>query len=204
MSIGFQEILATAINDGTALSNSTTRTSLLAGVTGARYSLAGNRLRVGDMVDLFASGRISTVVTTPGNLTLDLGISATLLFTTNAMPLNVVAKTNVSWTLQAFGTVRAIGTAANILWQGRFLSEAGINVAVPSTGPGPGGQNVPYNAAPAVGSNFDSTVSNLLDFFATFSVANDLAKYFAIIPALFAATLPWLKPRRGQETSRWQ
>jgi K+-transporting ATPase ATPase B chain len=27
----------------------------------------------------------------------------------------------------------------------------------------------------------------------TFSVANDLAKYFAIIPALFAATLPWLK-----------
>jgi len=28
----------------------------------------------------------------------------------------------------------------------------------------------------------------------TFSIANDLAKYFAIIPALFAATLPWLKP----------
>jgi K+-transporting ATPase ATPase B chain len=27
----------------------------------------------------------------------------------------------------------------------------------------------------------------------TFSIANDLAKYFAIIPALFAATLPWLK-----------
>ncbi len=27
----------------------------------------------------------------------------------------------------------------------------------------------------------------------TFSVANDLAKYFAIIPALFAGTLPWLK-----------
>jgi K+-transporting ATPase ATPase B chain len=27
----------------------------------------------------------------------------------------------------------------------------------------------------------------------TFSVANDLAKYFAIIPALFVSTLPWLK-----------
>jgi potassium-transporting ATPase ATP-binding subunit len=27
----------------------------------------------------------------------------------------------------------------------------------------------------------------------TFSIANDLAKYFAIIPAMFAATLPWLK-----------
>jgi K+-transporting ATPase ATPase B chain len=27
----------------------------------------------------------------------------------------------------------------------------------------------------------------------TFSIANDLAKYFAIVPALFAANLPWLK-----------
>ena len=26
----------------------------------------------------------------------------------------------------------------------------------------------------------------------TFSIANDVAKYFAIIPALFAGTLPWL------------
>jgi len=28
----------------------------------------------------------------------------------------------------------------------------------------------------------------------TFSIANDVAKYFAIIPALFTGTLPWLKP----------
>src|SRR5262249_6203191 len=28
----------------------------------------------------------------------------------------------------------------------------------------------------------------------TFSIATDLAKYSAIIPALLAATLPWLKP----------
>ena len=27
----------------------------------------------------------------------------------------------------------------------------------------------------------------------TFSIANDLAKYFAIVPALFAGMLPWLK-----------
>lgn len=27
----------------------------------------------------------------------------------------------------------------------------------------------------------------------TFSIANDLAKYFAIVPAMFASTLPWLK-----------
>src|SRR6202035_306483 len=26
----------------------------------------------------------------------------------------------------------------------------------------------------------------------TFSIANDVAKYFAIVPALFAGTLPWL------------
>jgi K+-transporting ATPase ATPase B chain len=27
----------------------------------------------------------------------------------------------------------------------------------------------------------------------TFSIANDVAKYFAIVPAMFAATLPWLQ-----------
>jgi K+-transporting ATPase ATPase B chain len=27
----------------------------------------------------------------------------------------------------------------------------------------------------------------------TFSIANDVAKYFAIVPAMFAATLPWLR-----------
>src|SRR5581483_8614201 len=27
----------------------------------------------------------------------------------------------------------------------------------------------------------------------TFSISNDLAKYFAIVPALFAGTLPWLR-----------
>jgi K+-transporting ATPase ATPase B chain len=27
----------------------------------------------------------------------------------------------------------------------------------------------------------------------TFSIANDVAKYFAIVPAMFAGTLPWLK-----------
>ena len=35
----------------------------------------------------------------------------------------------------------------------------------------------------------------------TFSIANDLAKYFAIVPALFAATLPWLKSVRHHESA---
>ena len=35
----------------------------------------------------------------------------------------------------------------------------------------------------------------------TFSIANDLAKYFAIVPALFAATLPWLKPLGHHESA---
>ena len=34
----------------------------------------------------------------------------------------------------------------------------------------------------------------------TFSIANDLAKYFAIVPALFAANLPWLKIVRHHES----
>jgi K+-transporting ATPase ATPase B chain len=43
----------------------------------------------------------------------------------------------------------------------------------------------------------------------TFSIANDVAKYFAIIPALFVATYPalealtlWALPRRNRPSSR--
>jgi hypothetical protein len=47
---------------------------------------------------------------------------------------------------------------------GYWLSGASLNTAVPATGPGPGGYPVPFNTAPVVGTGFDSTIPNALDF----------------------------------------
>lgn len=169
-SLGFYETLASASNDGTAIT-AAARTSMTVAATGARFTMPSNKLRLGDQFHLQASGRISCVVTTPGTARFDLAAGATVVFDSLAMPLNIVAKTNVSWVLDVLGTVRAIGTAANILWQGHWLSEASILTALPATGPGPGGQMVPYNTAPVVGASFDSTVTSLWDFFFTQTVS---------------------------------
>ena len=164
MSLGFYETLSSLNADGTAVT-STSRTSLTQGAaaTGARFTLPANKLKIGDQLMLKAMGRISCVITTPGTARFDLSFGGVANFDTLAMPLNVVAKTNVMWNLDVFGTVRAIGTTANIFWGGYWLSEASILTALPSAGPGPGGQSVPYNTAPVIGPNFDSTISQLVD-----------------------------------------
>src|SRR5438445_5375240 len=142
MSLGYWETLAATVGDGTALT-AAARASLLQGANGKTglYTLAPNKLRVGDVLWLRASGRISCAVTTPGTARFDLsaGVGGTAFMDTLAINLNIVAKTNVPWILDMEGIVRAIGNAANMFWQGFWLSEAALNVAVPSTGPGPGG-----------------------------------------------------------------
>lgn len=174
MAGGYCETLASIIGDGTALT-AAARASLLQGANGKTglYTLPPNKLRVGDVLHLRASGRISVVVTTPGTARFDLsaGVAGTAFMDSLAISLNIVAKTNVPWVLDMYGTVRVIGNAANMLWQGFWLSEAGILTAVPTTGPGPGGNTLPFNTAPVVGSNVDLSVAQIIDFNFTQTVA---------------------------------
>jgi hypothetical protein len=100
-------------------------------------------------------------------------MAAVTAFDTLAMPLNIVAKTNVAWWLEVILTCRSVGsgTSATLMGQGHWFSEASILTALPATGPGPGGQSVPYNTAPVVGTGFDSTAALALDFRFTQTVA---------------------------------
>lgn len=166
MSLGYWETLASVPADGTALTAIARASLLQGGAKPGLYTLLPNKLRIGDVLRIDAFGRISCVITTPGTSRFDLsaGVAGTAFFDTLAMPLNVVAKTNVMWRLEALGIVRAVGSSANIFWSGAWFSEANINTALPATGPGPGGQNVPYNTAPVVGANFDHSISQILDF----------------------------------------
>jgi hypothetical protein len=173
MSLGYWETLVSLSADGTALT-AAARASLIQGAaaTSARYTLPGGKLKVGDQLHLFASGRISNVITTPGTARFDLstGVAGTAIFDTLAMPLNIVAKTSVGWFLEVIGTVRAIGVTGNIFWQGLWQSESYIGAPAATAG-GNGCVTVPYNTAPAVGANFDTTIANLLDFNFTQTVA---------------------------------
>lgn len=172
MSLGYRECFASLKADGTALT-AAARASLTQGATatGARFTMPANKLRVGDVLGFVAGGRISAAVTTPGTARFDLSFGGTANFDTLAMALNIVVQTTVPWSLTAWGVVREIGTTANIFWQGLFASTAGINVAAVATGPWAGVITVPYNTAPVIGPNFDSTVSQLVDLQFTQTVA---------------------------------
>lgn len=167
------ETLLTIGEDGPALVNSTTPTSLLP--DSAKGQAIENRFGkfVGKTLLLDASGRISTVVTTPGTLTLELMLGSVVAWTSGAMALNVVAQTNVNWRLNAELVYRILGTGtvAKLLGQGHFKSHAVIGSPAPTAG-GAGTHLLPFNTAPVVGTGFDNSAGHLLDIRATWSVAN--------------------------------
>jgi hypothetical protein len=175
MALGYIDLLAHAASDGTALTNSTTATSLLPAHAKWNMPAGWAGATPGRKLLLRATGRISTVVTTPGTLTLAFRLGPTsniVAATSQAFALNTVAKTNTTWTLDLLMTVRAVGssTSANIMANGVFASEAVIGSPLQSAG---GIGSLPWQAsAPAVGTGWDSTVANIADLYATWSVAN--------------------------------
>lgn len=166
----YPEILAQSAADGTALTNSTTATSIIP--TAAICNLPAGSLQVGRMFWVRAAGRISTVVTTPGTLTLDVRFGSVTAWASGAMTLNTTAQTNTSWLLDLMLTVRAVGsgTSANLIGIGSFKSRA--IVASPAEATGGAGSRLVPDSAPAVGTGFDSTAAQNIDFRATWSVAS--------------------------------
>ncbi len=169
------EALVNSNVDGTALTASTTPTSILHG--SCKLAVPANFFRIGKRIRVTAHGRVSNIVTTPGTLTFDIRMGPALpptivVANSGAMALNIVAKTNVPWAMWWDLTCRAVGTAtsANLMHQGEWVSESVIGAPLPSAG-GASSHMLP-NAAPAVGTGFDSTIANYIDLFATWSLSN--------------------------------
>lgn len=172
-SYGFRQRILEVREDGAALTNSTTATNLLPGSAAEAFIGAG-QLREGSVVCFDFSGRISTVVTTPGTLTLALRFGSTDVMSSGAMTLNTTAQTNVHWQLRGELVVRATGTGTATLLFPKLCcwkSHAVIGSPAPTAG-GAGEHLLPYNAAPAVGTGYDHSASQLISLMATWSVAN--------------------------------
>lgn len=169
MPAGYEALLIGAQGDGTALSNSAAATSILPAQS--KYTLpAGFVDQVGKKFRVTAHGRVSNIVTTPGTLTLSLRLGAVIAATSAALQLNAVAKTNVAWFLDWILTARVVGSAAQFMHQGVWASESVVGSPLPSAGGA--GELLLQPSAPALGTAFDATVSNIVDLFAAFSIAN--------------------------------
>jgi hypothetical protein len=154
--------------DGAALGNTLTPTSLLLGQ--GKFTMPANTIDfVGKKLRVTAAGRVSNIVTTPGTLTLDLRFGSVIVANGGAMPLNIVAKTNVAWELQWDITARTVGstTVATLMHQGLWMSESAVGAVAGTMGT----IGLPASA-PAVGTGFDSTAAQQIDLFGTWSIAN--------------------------------
>ena len=157
------QVVASAYTDGPTLTAAATASCI---PTYVPTTIPAGYWQIGRIWRITCAGRLSCAVTTPGVFRLDLRMSSVTVFDTLAMPLNVVAQTTVPWWAEFLLTCRSVGTStsATLMGQGFVTSTAFLNVAAVATGPWAGGIPVPYNTAPAVGTGFDSTIPNPLDF----------------------------------------
>jgi len=172
MSDGFRERILCTGEDGPTLANSAVATSLLP--ASRKFTLPSYFFdKVGKVLAVRAAGRISTVVTKTGTLTLDIRFASVAVFSSGAMALNIVAKTNAAWLYEAELVCRSIGasTSATLLGMGYWKSHAVIGAGLASAF-GAESHVLPYNVAPAAGGGFDSTQAQTIDMIATWSVAN--------------------------------
>ena len=175
MASGYTAPLVASYGDGPTLTSAAAASMLP--IT-ALYTFVPNSIMVGSAFRITAQGRISCVVTTPGTARFDVRLGGTVVFDSGAMNLNTTAQTTVPWWLDIMLIARATATnptATPLAFFGfsRFQSVAvvgssavtagGNGSLVSSVSGGPG-------SAPAVGTSFNSTVSNTFDCFYTQTV----------------------------------
>lgn len=161
----WQQLIAVSQLDGAALSNTTTPTSILPQQAKITLAPALSLTVPGQVLRIKGAARLSNLTAAPGNLTLDVRFGSTVVFSGGAMPLSATANTNLPIWYEILLTLRAVGSSANFMGQGMAWGVPLGSTTVVGTVMMPA-------TAPAVGSNFDSTASQQVDHFATFSVAN--------------------------------
>ena len=98
------QVIASSYTDGPTLTAAAAASCV---PTYVPTTLPAGYWQIGRIWRLRATGRISCVVTTPGTARFDLRLGGVVAFDTLAIPLNIVAKTNVPWVLDVLMTCRA-------------------------------------------------------------------------------------------------
>jgi hypothetical protein len=156
----WNQTLARARQSGSALTNTTTATSILP--AGERFNVPSNLWELGSRFRVVMGGKISTAASTPGTLTLDTRIGSVVVFTATTPTLQT-SQSNVTWIAETNLTVQTTpgaGTGTQLLGIGKLFSAAVGGIAMLPT------------SSPGLGTGFDCTASGFLDCFATWSVAS--------------------------------
>ena len=142
--------------------------------TGCLVTLPANWFYVGRMIRYTVWGGIGTLVTTPGTITLQLNLGSVAAFSSGAVQLNATAHTNLPFRAECVATCRAVGatTTANLMGQWTLNGVMFTKTALQTDQVNIGDSILAPATAMAVGTGFDSTAAQTLDFFAGFSINN--------------------------------
>lgn len=168
----YQETLAVQRAAGTLFTTYTTAKTVLN--PDALYTLPANYLDPGRRLRIVVRGGISNIVTTPGTINFQVKIGSVAAFDTGAIQLNATAHTTLPFWIEIGLTVRAIGsgTSANLIGLAQATGRM-FTLTAGQTDDAQGMQTILAPAtAPAVGTGFDSTIANIVDLWAGFSISN--------------------------------
>jgi hypothetical protein len=168
----WQETIASQIAAGTLLNTYTTAKSVIN--PAALVTLPPNYLTLGKQFRIKASGGISNIVTAQPTFTFQVMMGSIVVHTSGAILTTTTAHAVIPFDYEVIMRVDSLGsgTAAKFLAQGWLRGIMFVisgAVADPTLGAG----LIPCpNTAPAVGTGFDSTIANILDFWVGISVSS--------------------------------
>lgn len=171
----WNETLVSAVAAGTNFTTFTTAKSVTP--AGCTVTFPPNYFYVGRSLRINVLAGISNIITTPGTITFQMQLGPTsniAAFTSGAIQLNAIAHTTLPAWLEILLTCRAVGsgTSANLIGMCHARGVMFTRTAAQVDQLNIGDSLIGPATAPAVGTGFDSTVANILDFFTAFSISN--------------------------------
>lgn len=167
--------LATQRGQGTLFTGYTTAKTVIN--QEALYPIGANALSLGDSFHVSVKGGISNIVTTPGTITFQIMFGSIVVWSSGAIQLNATAHTTLPFSLEVDLIVQLLNTTVG----GAIAKLMGIGVLTGVMFTKTAGQTDGANSesvitvpvtAPALGTAFDSTIGQTMDFWAGFSISN--------------------------------
>lgn len=172
---GWNQTLVTQRTAGTLFTTYTTAKTVINQQD--LYGFYANYFQLGSKLRHRIRGAISNIVTTPGTITFQVMLGSVVAWSSGAVQLNATAHTTLPFRLDIDLTCQLTNTAvggavAKLMGQGTLNGVMFTKTAGQTDGANTETVIEVPVTAPALGTAFDSTVSQILDFWVGFSISN--------------------------------